>query len=251
MIKFLRVGDQAMPVLSFFSSLATLTSTLMDFALTYMSPPGLLSLVATQVVTVVEPSTALLQLAKFVLTVILGELALVLLLPIFFLLFTRNNPLSFFANMTEALLINFGTASSIATFPVTLKCLTSKNGIDPKIASLILSIGVLINLASYPIIGLLYVARLEGKQMGVDQLVMAMLVLTMFGVPTASLTSILAVDWLIDRVDSVCKTLTDATAVATVAHLSASTLANGQNILPVQVQETCKETAVSTVTLVE
>ena len=270
---FLRVGDQAVPVLSFFSSLATLTSTLMDFALTYMSPPGLLSLVATQVVTVVEPSTALLQLAKFVLTVILGELALVLLLPIFFLLFTRNNPLSFFANMTEALLINFGTASSIATFPVTLKCLTSKNGIDPKIASLILSIGVLINLASYPIIGLLYVAQLEGKQMGVDQLVMAMLVLTilvygtsgipqdsfvtilllcgMFGVPTASLTSILAVDWLIDRVDSVCKTLTDATAVAVVAHLSSSTLGRGQNILPVQVQETCKETAVSTLTLVE
>ena len=44
-----RVGDKAAPVLSFFSSLATLTSSLMDFALTYMSPPGLLSLVATQV----------------------------------------------------------------------------------------------------------------------------------------------------------------------------------------------------------
>ena len=80
-----RVGDKAAPVLSFFSSLATLTSSLMDFALTYMSPPGLLSLVATQVkmpgkknflsvkvVIVVKPSTALVQLAKFVLTVVLG-----------------------------------------------------------------------------------------------------------------------------------------------------------------------------------
>ena len=186
-----------------------------------------------------------------------GELVLVLLLPISFLLFTRSNPLRFFSNMTEALLVNFGTASSIATFPVTLKCLTSKNGIDVKIASLILSIGVLINLASYPIIGLLYVAQLEGKQMGVDQVVMAMLVLTilvygtsgipqdsfmtilllcgMFGVPTARLTSILAVDWLIDRVDSICKTLTDATAVAVVARLSSP--ASSQNILPVQVQD--------------
>ena len=44
-----RVGDKAVPVLSFFSSLATLTSALMDFVLTYMSPMGLLSLVATQV----------------------------------------------------------------------------------------------------------------------------------------------------------------------------------------------------------
>ena len=145
--------------------------------------------------------------------------------------------------------MNFGTASSIASFPVTLKCLTTKNGIDPKISSLILSIGVLISLASYPIIGLLYVARLEGAQMGVEQIVMAMLVLAilalgtagipqasfmmilllcgMFGVPTARLTSILTVDLLIDRVDSVCKTLTDATAVAVIAHLSSSTPGEG------------------------
>ena len=178
---------------------------------------------------------------------------MLLLLPFSFLLFTRNNPLGFFANMTEAVLVNFGTASSIATFPVTLKCLTSKNGIDPKIASLILSVGVLINLASYPVIGLLYVAHLEGKQMGVDQIVMAMLVLTilvygtsgipqdsfmtilllcgMFGVPTARLTSILAVDWLIDRVDSICKTLTDSTAVAVVVHRASQASGNSENAL--------------------
>ena len=46
---FNRVGDKAAPVLSFFSSLASITTTLMDFVLTYMSPPGLLSLIATQV----------------------------------------------------------------------------------------------------------------------------------------------------------------------------------------------------------
>ena len=70
--------------------------------------------------------------------------------------------------MSEALLVNFGTASSIATYPVTLKCLVNKNGLDQKMASLILSIAVLINLASYPIIGLLYVARLEHIEMGFE-----------------------------------------------------------------------------------
>ena len=45
-----RVGDKAAPVLSFFSSLASLTSLMMDFVLTYLAPPGLVSLVATQVV---------------------------------------------------------------------------------------------------------------------------------------------------------------------------------------------------------
>ena len=85
---------------------------------------------------------------------ILGEFVLVLLLPISFLLVTRTNPLRFYIHMSEALLVNFGTASSIATYLVTLKCLVNKNGLDQKMASLILSMAVLINLASYPIIGL-------------------------------------------------------------------------------------------------
>ena len=180
-----------------------------------------------------------------------------LLLPISLLLVTRTNPLRFYVHMAEALLVNFGTASSIATFPVTLKCLTSKNQLDQKMASLVLSIAVLINLAGYPIIGLLYVARLEGVEMGLEQIGMAILVLTilvygtsgipqdsfmtilllcgMFGVPTSRLTSILAVDWLIDRVDSICKTLTDSTAVAVVVHCASPTSGNSENALPAPV----------------
>ena len=46
-----------------------------------------------------------------------------------------------------------------------------------------------------------------------------LLLCKMFGVPTSRLTSILAVDWLIHQVDSVCKTLTDSTAVAVVVHI--------------------------------
>ena len=117
-----------------------------------------------------------------------GELALVLLLPISFLMLTRTNALRFYVNMSEALLVNFGTASSIATYLVTLKCLVNKNGLDQKMASLILSMAVLINLASYPIIGLLYVARLEHIEMGFEQAGMAMLVLTslVYGIPQDS-----------------------------------------------------------------
>ena len=83
-----------------------------------------------------------------------GKLAPALLLPIPFLMLTRTNALRYYVNMSEALLVNFGTASSIATYPVTLKCLVNKDGLDQKMASLILSMAVLINLASYPIIGL-------------------------------------------------------------------------------------------------
>ena len=46
-----RLDDKAAPVLSFFfPSMASLTSSMMDFVLTYLAPLGLVSLVATQVV---------------------------------------------------------------------------------------------------------------------------------------------------------------------------------------------------------
>ena len=52
----------------------------------------------------------------------------------------------------------------------------------------------------------------------------------MFRVPTSRLTSILAVDWLTHRVDSVCKTLTDSTAVAVVVHLARGGSASAQKL---------------------
>ena len=94
----------------------------------------------------VEPASALGQLGMFVLTVLLGkqqkyhyriiigELTLLLVLPVALFLMTRRNPLKFYANMIEAVLVNFGIASSIACLPVTLKCLTEKNGTHHKVS---------------------------------------------------------------------------------------------------------------------
>ena len=38
----------------------------------------------------------------------------------------------------------------------------------------------------------------------------------MHGIPTTMLTHVLAVDWMLDRVDGFCKVLTDATAVGVI-----------------------------------
>ena len=67
----------------------------------------------------------------------LGNLLLpLLILPLIYLITTQSNPLKFFVKMGEALLVNFGTASSISTFPVTLSCLTEKNRINQKVGKL-------------------------------------------------------------------------------------------------------------------
>lgn len=140
--------------------------------------------------------------------------------------------------MNKALLVNFGTASSISTFPVTLSCLTDKNNVDEKEASLVLSLGVLINICSYPMIAILYVAQQEGRGLDTIEIITTMIILTtiaygtsgipqdsfltvvlvcgMHGIPTTVLTQVLAVDWLLDRLDGFCKVLTDATAVGVI-----------------------------------
>ena len=46
------------------------------------------------------------------------------------------------------------------------------------------------------------------------------LVVGMHGLPTRHMGRILAVDWLLDRLDGLCKVVTDATAVGVVGHLS-------------------------------
>jgi len=225
------------------SSLASLVSLLLETALRYLCPPGLLSLVATQVVTLKAPAEALSQLAWFVLTMVAGNLVLPLvILPIVLATVVRTNPITFFLNMSEALLVNFGTASSISTFPVTLACLTKKNKLSPTLASFALSLGVLINICSYPLLGLLYIGAVEGSPLTSGQTAVAVLLLPvlacgtsgipqdsfmtillmcgMFGLPTTKLTSILAVDWLLDRLDGLCKVLTDATGAAVICKLS-------------------------------
>ena len=46
-----------------------------------------------------------------------------------------------------------------------------------KISSMVLSMGVLINLCSYPMVGVLYVARKEGMDLGISQIVVTMIIL--------------------------------------------------------------------------
>ena len=50
------------------------------------------------------------------------------------------------ANMGQAILTAWSTASSSATLPVTMNCLEEKNGEDLKISRFVLPIGATINM---------------------------------------------------------------------------------------------------------
>lgn len=67
-------------------------------------------------------------------------------LPLIFLLFTRKNPIIFIGHMMPAILTALGTSSSLATLPVSIKCLEENAKIDVRVSRFMLPLGATINM---------------------------------------------------------------------------------------------------------
>jgi Na+/H+-dicarboxylate symporter len=67
-----KVGDPAKPLLQFCSSLSMVTSTIMEIVIKWMCPPGLFSLMASQILLLQDPVKSLKELTMFVITVVTG-----------------------------------------------------------------------------------------------------------------------------------------------------------------------------------
>merc|ERR1712130_915109 len=115
------------------------------------------------------------KLGYYFATVLLG-LAIhgCLVLPILFGLITQSFPFSFIANMGNAIVTAFGTASSSATLPVTINCLEEKNGVDPRISRFVLPIGATINMdgtALYEAVSAIFIAQMTGTDLSFGQVI--------------------------------------------------------------------------------
>lgn len=67
-------------------------------------------------------------------------------LPLIYFAFTRKNPLTFIKHMTPAILTALGTSSSLATLPVSLKCVEENAKIDVRVSRFMLPLGATINM---------------------------------------------------------------------------------------------------------
>lgn len=67
-------------------------------------------------------------------------------LPLVFLLITRKNPIIFMGHMMPAILTALGTSSSLATLPVSIKCLEENAKVDVRISRFMLPLGATINM---------------------------------------------------------------------------------------------------------
>ncbi|REJ92389.1 MAG: dicarboxylate/amino acid:cation symporter [Planctomycetota bacterium] len=153
--------------------------------------------------------------------------------------FTRKNPWTFIAQMSQALLTAFSTASSSATLPVTMESAVDRAGVSKKSVDFVLPLGATINMdgtALYEAVAAIFIAQVTAADMSFTQqiivaatatlaaigaagipeagLVTMIIVLTAVGLPIEYITLILAVDWLLDRFRTTVNVFGDACGAA-------------------------------------
>ncbi|EDO39457.1 predicted protein, partial [Nematostella vectensis] len=246
-----RMGERGVPLKALFESLNEVILKMLALVM-WFAPIGVCSLIAAQMASMEDIMGSLSMLGLYMATVIAGLLAHALfILPLLFIIATRRNPLTFICGMRDALLTAFGTSSSTATLPCTIRCLEDRNRVDARISRFVLPLGSTVNMdgtALYEVVAAVFIAQIHGIELGLDDLaitcltataasigasgipqaglVTMVMVLTAVNLPTEDIGLILSVDWFIDRIRTTVNVLGDAIGAGIVEHLSRDDLMN-------------------------
>jgi Na+/H+-dicarboxylate symporter len=253
-IALAQLGEKGKPLLLFFSSLSDVMMVITTWII-YLAPVGVFFLVAGQVLGTSNLLKVLTSLGLFVGTAIAGSLIHgFVLLPLIYRLITKKSPFMFIVNMGNALTTAFGTASSSATLPVTMQMLENKNKVDPRISRFVLPIGATVNMdgtALWQAVAAIFISQLNGQQLNLGQymavsiaavgasigsagipggsIVTLIMVLDTLGLPAGDVTIVLAVDWLLDRFQTVINVLGDSLGAGIVDQLCRDKLDENDN----------------------
>jgi len=237
--------EKGKPLLSVFRCLTNAMMLITTWVI-YLAPIGVFFLVAGQILENADALDKFKQLGLYFATVLIGlTIHGFLVLPLIFIISTRTLPFRYIANMGRALITAFGTSSSSATVPITLRCLEEKNGVDRRVTRFVIPIGATINMdgtALYEAVAAIFIAQVNRRRLsfvnlatisitattasigaaGIPQagLVTMVMVLETVGLPAHEVTTILAVDWLLDRFRTMINVLGDALGAGIVFHLS-------------------------------
>ncbi|KAF7989705.1 hypothetical protein HCN44_008379 [Aphidius gifuensis] len=240
-----KMKNEGKPLLNFFECMSTAMMIITNWVI-WLSPAGVLFLVASKVIEMKSFQVILGQLGMYFMTVLIGLFFHgFVVLPIIFFIMTKKNPLVYLINMTQAVAMAFGTSSSSATLPVAINCLETRNGIDPRVAKFVMPIGATINMdgtALYEAVAAIFIAQVRGKVLsfgniaaisitataasigaaGIPQagLVTMVMVLDTVGLPSTDVTLIIAIDWLLDRFRTAINVIGDSLGAGIVNHMS-------------------------------
>ncbi|MEE9543078.1 MAG: dicarboxylate/amino acid:cation symporter [Thermodesulfobacteriota bacterium] len=241
------VGEKAKPVIAFFNGVNEAILKMIHLVF-YLLPLGVFGLIVGRLAETGGGDALWAELTRlsFYAATVIGGLSIhaLIVLPIILWIFTRRNPLTFAANMTQALFTAFSTASSAATLPTTLECAEENAGISNKSASFVLPIGATINMdgtALYEAVAVIFIAQVYNIPMDVTILVVVFLTATLAaigaaGIPEAGLVTmvivlnatglplegiaiLLSIDWFLDRCRTTVNVWGDSVGAAVIDKL--------------------------------
>ena len=197
------IGEEGAPVARFFEGLEALVLKITDWIMA-TAPIGVGALF---IKTLLDPNLADLgqffaDLGSYMIAVLAGlGLHALVTLPILLFVFTGRKPWEFARSMSAALLTSFSTASSSATYPVTLECVTEEAGVSQKSANFVLPLGATINMdgtALYEAVAAIFIANALGVELSFGQQVVIVITATLAaigaaGVPSAGLVTMIIV----------------------------------------------------------
>ncbi|XP_050438406.1 excitatory amino acid transporter 1 isoform X2 [Adelges cooleyi] len=249
-----KLGQAGRPLLAVFDSLGEAVMLMTNWVI-WLSPMGVLFLVAAKVLELDDFGAVVGRLGLYFITVVFGLFVHgFVLLPLMYTAFTRQSPFTFTMNMGQAIITAFGTASSSASLPISMACLEENNKIDVRVSRFVMPIGATINMdgtALYEAVAAIFIAQLRGIPLSIGKiaavsvtatmasigaagipqagLVTMVMVLDTLGLPADDVSLIIAVDWLLDRFRTTVNVMGDAYGAGIVAKLAEDDLELAQN----------------------
>lgn len=237
------MGDAGKPIVDLFACLSEASMKMISYII-MSAPIGIMFLVIPRIVEVEDVHQLLGSVGWFMLTVLSGLFIHgLIILPSIYYLFIRKNPFKHLANMSAALVTAFGTSSSSATLPVTIKCMEDNCKLDIRISRFVLPLGATVNMdgeALYEAVAAIFIAQLSGRHLTLAQVIIVSIISTLAsigaaGIPSAGVVTviiilnavglpadnaalILVVDWFLDRFRTAINVLGDSVGAALVSH---------------------------------
>ncbi len=225
---------QAQPILSLMGSLQEVCMTVVRWAM-YIAPFAVFGLLAQ--ITIKVGLDALLGMAVYVGTVILGLLLMIFVYLLIVSLYARYNPLSFLSAVREVQLLAFSTSSSAAVMPLSMQTAEDKLGVRPSISQFLIPLGASINMdgtALYQAAATVFLAQVYNVELGLPALLLILvttvgasigspatpgvgivilaMVLSSVGIPASGVALIIGVDRILDMSRTAVNVTGDLTA---------------------------------------
>lgn len=219
-----KVGPEGELLIRFFNAFNDATMVLVSWIMWY-APVGILFLVSSKIVESGDVGELFTNLGKYILCCLLGHaIHGLIVLPLIYFFFTRQNPYRFLWGISSALATAFGTSSSSATLPLMMQCVEERNRVARHISRFILPIGATVNMdgaALFQCVAAVFIAQLSQRPLDFVSIITILvtatassvgaagipaggvltlaIILEAINLPVHHISLILAVDWLVDR----------------------------------------------------